>query len=172
MRTFPHPLSVLFLAVLLSALPGCEYPLYVPVSRGDLQRVRTLLDQGHRENIDPIFSGQVCEGHTEMAQLLLERGGANVNVANRDIKGFWGYSALQCAALKGNAEMVSLLLSHGDNPDYKGKPGMTARELAKKKGQAAIVRLLDDAQAATTATPPQPPAPAPSKAESPPPPIY
>jgi ankyrin repeat protein len=153
-------------------LPGCVYPLYDPVSRGDIQRTRALLEQGEREGIDPIFSGQVCEGHTEMAQLLLERGGANVNVVNRDMKGFWGYSPLQCAALQGHAPMVSLLLSYGANPDYKGKRGMTARELAMEKGYSAIVKLLDDAKAAPSTSLPKPLAPAPSATSPPPPPIY
>jgi ankyrin repeat protein len=173
MRTFPHPLSVVLLALLLGTLPGCATPLQGAAYRGDSQRVRALLDQGDREGIDLALFQAACYGRTEMAQLLLERG-ASVNSASPlgsalSVMDFRGYSALQCAALQGHDQMVSLLLSYGAKPDYKGEPGMTAQDLAKQKGYASIVKLLEDAQAARppTATPPSP-----SSAPPPPPPIY
>ena len=79
---------------------------------------------------------------------------------------FVSYSALQCAALLGSEKMVSLLLRYGADPEFKGKAGLTALQLAKQKGYASIVRMLESAQTRPSGTV------APAAASSPAPPIY
>jgi len=180
-RPFSNTLSFAPLLLLLSTLHGCvEYQLeidmaYPPalrdaVARGDTQAVRTFLDQYPQVPKTSALVDAAHTGHTEIVQLLLERG-AGVN----DIQTYsWGastWSALQLAADSGHAETVSVLLKAGANPDYKGTAGLTAMELARKKGYASIVKVLQEAQPVPVASPNAPAQP-PAKAESPPPPIY
>ena len=171
MCTFPRPLSVVLLALLVGTLPGCisYYGLEDAARRGDIERVRTLLDHGDRAGIEPALLYSACEGQTEVAQLLLEKGASLSHIPPG-----WKFNALQCAAYDGRPEMVSLLLCYGADREDKGDAGKTALELAKQKGQASAVKLLEDAQGAPTTTPPKPPAPAsaPARQAEPPPPIY
>lgn len=84
-------------------------------------------------------------------QQLLERG-ANVNYVNDRFVLTYNYSALQCAAMTGNAQMVSLLLRHGADREYKGQVGLTPLQLAKAKG--VRVRREDSGGRAGHATKP------------------
>ena len=170
MRTLPHPLSVVLLALLLGTLFGCISPLTSAARRGDTETVRTLLDQGATADMNHAFILAACSGHGEVVQLFLERG-AGVNEVDQSLV-TKGYSALHCAAANGHAPVVSLLLQHGADRENKGPYGKTALELAKEEGHASVVKILEDAPAVPAASPPQRSRPAPSAAESPPPPIY
>lgn len=162
MRSLPHQVSIVFLALVIGTLPGCIEiaPLADAASQGDSHRVRTLLDQGEREGMESAFFNAACEGNTEVAQLLLEKG---ARVDSIFVDG--GYNALHCAVYKDHPEKVSLLLKYGATPDKR------ALQIAYQEGNASIVQLLMEAQSSLTMRPPQRPAPHPPSA-SPPPLIY
>ena len=157
-----HTLFVSCLVLLLATAVGCTDPLYRAAKKGDSQRVRALLDQGERASLNRTLVVAACQGHTEIVQLLLQRG-ANVNRAvDEDL------TQLQCAAFHGRAEMVSLLLQAGAKRNTRNSAGKTARDLAGAQGYPGIVKLLDDAQAASTATRQPSAAPGASSVGSPP----
>lgn len=53
-----------------------------------------------------------------------------------------GYSPLMCAAIKGNAAMVELLLSNAADVNQVGHGGLTSVELAYKHGHTAVAEIL------------------------------
>jgi len=117
--------------------------------------VRTLLDQGEKKDFDVAFWTAACSGNSETTQLFLERG-ANVNYVYSS-----SYSPLQCAAYLGRPALVSLLLQHGADREYKGTLGMTALEIAKKHERGPVVKVLQEAPVTPSATPSKPSLPAP-----------
>jgi ankyrin repeat protein len=75
----------------------------------------------------------------ETAALLLEKG-ADVNAQSRKK----GITALMIAAVADNEELVRMLLDHGADADFKDIFGRTAKDLAGKKGNSAMVDILSD----------------------------
>ena len=75
----------------------------------------------------------------ETAALLLDKG-AEVNTQSKKR----GINALMLAAVAGNEELVRMLLDHGADADLKDIFGRTAKILAEKKGNSAVVDLLTD----------------------------
>jgi len=75
----------------------------------------------------------------ETAAFLLENG-AEVNVQSKKK----GITALMLAAVWDNVELVQLLLEHGADPNLRDSSGRTAKLLAQKKGNSAVVDLLPD----------------------------
>jgi hypothetical protein len=81
------------------------------------------------------------EGHTDIVQLLLERG-ADASVPSND-----GWTPLHCASSKGHIDIVKLLLGHpGINARETDALGRTALFLASRFGQDQVVQtfLLDN----------------------------
>lgn len=106
--------------------------LYEAISKGDLQRLRTLLDRGADLNVrytfqsglrkpgrrasrfgwneQPLLLYALSYNHVDMAKLLLERG-ANPNVTDT-----YGNTALWHAVPLGDASLVRLFLAKGADP--------------------------------------------------------
>lgn len=80
-----------------------------------------------------------CSGNGERAKILLD-GGAEVDaVTDR------GDTPLMCAARSGAfmlVEIVSLLVSHGADPNRRGEKGRTALHYAAEKGHSSRVKTL------------------------------
>jgi len=118
--------------------------LYGACERGDVKKVRQILESERRESIDlPEHLGwtplliAVAQQHADIAELLLQRG-SNPNVAN-----FHGRTPLCFAARYGNQNLVDLLLRFGANADYRDgfffEPPLEAAALA---GNIEIVNQL------------------------------
>ena len=75
----------------------------------------------------------------ETAALLLEKG-ADVNVQSKKKK----VTALMLAAVWDNTVLVRMLLDHGADPHLVDIFGRSAKVLAEKKGNSAVVELLTD----------------------------
>jgi ankyrin repeat protein len=53
-----------------------------------------------------------------------------------------GRTALIMAAIRGNREIVSMLLDHGASPSAKDNDGKTALDYAREEGYPGLVALL------------------------------
>ena len=84
---------------------------------GDLETVRTLLDEGTRvdtrdSNDRTILYHAASFGHADLAQFLLHRG-ADPNLAESN----YGDTPLHIASYEGHANVVRVLLDHGTDPN-------------------------------------------------------
>jgi hypothetical protein len=108
-------LSVSMLALLV-LLAGCGSPLYQAAGEGDINMVKTLLDQGSDVNetfdsLTPLMRAS-REGHIEVVKVLLDRG-ANINA-----KSNMGRTALSMAANEGHINIVNFLLDRGADLNF------------------------------------------------------
>jgi ankyrin repeat protein len=99
---------------------GVAYDLVIAAALGDFEHVRRLLDQ----DPDRIVAARPCGkralssavefGHSQIVQLLLERGAdPNWSEGSTAARGM----ALHAAARAGDREIVELLLAHGADPN-------------------------------------------------------
>lgn len=91
-----------------------DTPLHEASIKGDLKRVKWLIEQGHevnpRDNAGWIPLHESCNhGHTQIAEYLIQHG-ADVN--HRGLK---GVSPLHDAATNGHFDIMRILLSNGAN---------------------------------------------------------
>jgi tetratricopeptide (TPR) repeat protein len=91
-----------------------DTPLHEACIKGDLKRVKSLINQGHeinpRDNAGWIPLHEACNhGHYDVAQFLIEKG-ADVNC-----RGLRGMSPLHDAATNGHYEIMRLLIKNGAN---------------------------------------------------------
>ena len=95
------------------------------VKRGDIVRVRELLDSGEDPNTREHYTYRTAlmiaseYGHTEIIRLLLDRG-ADINSQNDS------YTALIKASMLGKGDMAEFLLVRGADPNIKNIKGDTA----------------------------------------------
>lgn len=119
-------------------------PLILAAYNGHTPVVEFLLSEGADVNATD-GSGQTALMHTckrsfnETAAVLLKNG-ADANIRTRKA----GTSALMIAAVLGNADLLRMLLDHGADADLTDYFGDTAKTLAEKKGNSAVVELLSD----------------------------
>ena len=139
------------LSFLISTLSGC---ISTQAEHGDAATARAQTDQ-EGSGIDYALYRASCEGHTDMAQLFLERGASANGERNPMVK--MAYSPLQCAAKEGHVSTVALLLQHGADRTRKDMSGKTALDLARKNGHTEVVKILEDGSATPAAAPQNPP---------------
>lgn len=119
-------------------------PLIFAATNGHTSIVEFLISRGAEINAKD-SGGQTAlmyaakRSFNETAALLLEKG-AEVNVQSKKK----GITALMLAAVWDNVELVQMLLKHGADAHLTDTFGRTARILAQKKGNTAVVDLLRD----------------------------
>lgn len=129
-------------AVALLGAARIDTPLADAAMRGDLARVRALLESRADVNA-PQGDGMTAlhwaaeKGNLAIAQALL-RAKADVGLTTR----LGGYTALHLASRQGNATLVKALLDAGANPNTPANSGATALHLAATAGDSASVSAL------------------------------
>ena len=115
-----------------SAFEGnCEIASVLMANKANVEQRREKT--GHTALILAVEQNQL-----EMVELLLEKGGANVNVTNDE-----GWSPLMISAFLGNCEIASVLMANKANVEQRiEKTGATALTLAVKQNQLKMVELL------------------------------
>jgi len=76
--------------------------------------------------------------HYECAQLLIEKGNANVNFQNRMMN-----TAAHVAAMNGHFEMTKLLVKSGSNVLLKNNEKFTCFDHAENAGQTEVLEFLE-----------------------------
>lgn len=145
-RKIKHILTAISLATCLS-IAGCASQLTLSAESGDINQVKTLLDQGADPNSSqdryypPLMAAIRPNPSPAIVKLLLDRG------ANPDKAGYGGYRALHWAAKFGETEIVKILLEHGATPEVTTTEGhrYTPIKLAIENGHTTITRMLTDA---------------------------
>lgn len=142
--------GLLVLSVALVA-SGCMSPLIDAANRGDVQTVRTLLEQGTQVDVEYVtydkegypISGSALHwaarnGHVQVMKLLLEHG-ADINFREK----VEGNTPLQLASENGQLEAVQFLLDRGANVNTKNDHwGLTPLHKAAWSGHLQIAKLL------------------------------
>ena len=119
-------------------------PLIMAAYNGHTPVVEFLLSEGADVNATD-SGGQTAlmyackRSFNETAAVLFENG-ADANVQT----GKAGTTALMIAAVLGNVDLVRMLLAHGADAGLTDYFGETAKTLAEKKGNSAVVELLSD----------------------------
>jgi hypothetical protein len=148
------PVTIALAAVLLTGVAGCASALENAAERGDVQGVRALLDQGASQaDIAEAFIHAAEVGNLEVLKLFLARG-VNIDVKAHCAVFFGtaaggettarvaGLSALNCAALHGQEQVVRFLLERGADIESQAEDRSTAVLAAASRGHTAIVGLL------------------------------
>jgi len=114
--------------------------IHTAAQRGNLNRVRALLNQGvnvnlrNNENMTPLMYA-ASGGHANVIRFLLSKG------ANAKARMNWNRNALIFAVEKGNANAVRALLIHS-NLSLQNGNGRSALTTAANLGRPEILRML------------------------------
>ena len=117
-------------------------PLHVAALSGHEVMVRLLLEHG--AEVDAQNDGwtplqhAAARGHEKVARLLLERG-AKVDPQDK----YDDWTPLHRASNAGHEKVARLLLEHGADRGVQSSKGETARDVAQRNDEAAVVTLLD-----------------------------
>ena len=119
-------------------------PLILAASSGHTPVVEFLFIKGAEINARD-SDGQTalmyaCKRSFNETAAFLLKNGAEVNVQSKKK----GITALMLPAVSGNVDLVRMLLEHGADANLTDIFGRTARVLAQKKGNTAVVDLLPD----------------------------
>jgi len=124
--------------------PKKRTPLILAASNGHNSVVEFLVSKGADVNASD-SGGQTAltyacrRSFNETAAFLLEHG-ADVNAQSKKK----GVTSLMLAAVSDNVDLVRLLLENEADPNLTDIFGRTAKLLAQKKGNTAVVELLPD----------------------------
>lgn len=134
---------------------GAPFSLPTAVSLGDLEAARSMLERDPRlvnergaHDFPVMWYVALGGGPLEMAELLLAHG---VPPDQESL----GNTALHWCVVRGELDLMRLLLEAGADPDAVGykwdRAGQTSWQLAKARGEHDAARLLADAGARTDA---------------------
>ena len=128
------------------------YPLFYAVEADNAEVVKLLLSAGADANyglvgdwdcdsadIEPLYKA-VENNNYEIAKLLLEAGACPDAYAGGG-KGEWSQSAVACAASKGNADILRLLLDFGAKADFADN----AEEMQESDVSPEVLKIIKDA---------------------------
>jgi serine/threonine-protein phosphatase 6 regulatory ankyrin repeat subunit B len=122
---------------------GGRTALYYASENGHEEMVGYLLSQGARADItDSVgrspFTWAAFMGHMGVAKMLVQHmEGQGLNETDKD-----GLTALHWAAIEGQEEMVSYLLSQGAQADITDQEGITPFMEAAWKGHVGVAKML------------------------------
>lgn len=114
--------------------------LYAAVSMGSIACAKRLLDEGAdsnsvtEEGMTP-FSIAWCQGHTSLAQMLVDVYNANPHHVDREES-----TAMHSSAARGTAEDIQMLLSWGVDACTKDKYGRTPLHYAVNRNKVDFVK--------------------------------
>ena len=121
-------MAVRVVAIMASSAIRQDDLLVQAASRGELEKVRAMLDHGAvvkgNNKLLTALHWAVTMGHRDVAELLIERG------ANVEAKAADGHTPLHMAAREGDAQMVQCLLEARANPNSTNNASQTAVDLA------------------------------------------
>jgi ankyrin repeat protein len=132
-----------------------ERRINLAAAKGDLVRVKDLLQRGTDPNASDTFDGFTAlisasfHGHLNVARCLIEAGAEkDIKVTNEYPVSHEGTTALMLACLNGHTPIVRLLVETGANINLNAVDGgSTAIGFAASAGHLAIVNFLLDAGA-------------------------
>ncbi len=118
--------------------------LHLAAHYGQIEAARRLLAAGanisahswNGQDSEPIHAAAARKGNTAMVALLLDAG-AQVNARQHA-----GFTPLHQAAQNGDAELVTLLLSHGARRSFVTDKELTAYDLAYEAGYPELAERL------------------------------
>lgn len=121
---------------------GDNFPLLLAVERGELTRIRKLVDFGADADIEgpdgnSLLAGSILKGKYEIAAELLEVR-ASVNPAESSL----GKTPLEAAIKSGELRMIELVLARGANPNLPESAGNSPLAYAIEKQKVGLAALL------------------------------
>jgi len=125
---------------------GLDLELHEAAVTGHLGRVKLLVEQDPSQAQSfspdgfPVIALAAFLGHLEVVEYLFSKG-ADVNASASNGS---GYNSMTASVANGHAKVVSWLLAHGANPNYRYGPGHTPLLEAAANGRLEIVKLLFD----------------------------
>ncbi len=126
-------------------------PLFQAVSRGQIDKVKSLIDQGYDVNSKGPYEKTALYdaalfGHLELAKLLISKG-ANVDLTDDRS----GVTPLHTATSEGHQKIAKVLIENKANIHAKTIDGHTPLYLAVQYGHTNIFKLLMEAGAGSKA---------------------
>jgi uncharacterized protein len=120
-----------------------EEAIHKAAYRGELQKVRDLLQEGANPDARDSFGGTALHAamfqkNMEVVKVLLDHG-CDINAQGTGN----GYTPLHDAVWSDNGEAVNLLLDRGARTNLKGKDGLTPYAKAQKEGKTKILRIFE-----------------------------
>ncbi len=134
--------TIMINLLIMKFLGGCGTPLVQAVRKNDVNKVKTLLQQGVDVNMQIESNGSTALyeasflGYKNSVEILLE------NNANPNIQNKLGFTPLYAAAQERHGDIVKLLLHYDADPNFKAQEDWTAIMIASAKGHPDIVRIL------------------------------
>lgn len=118
----------------------------------DAEILRLWIEKGGQVKGTRALSEASKEGKSEVVQVLICEGGADVNEIVDDslttsLQRQEGLgTALHAAARAGHVGVVRLLLAQGSDPEIRNSQGMTAYDLAKENNHQEVIALLSSVE--------------------------
>lgn len=134
--------TILFLSLLLSALPIFANELSSAIQDNDLKTVTRLLTKDKTLVNSPTDDGlpiflSIYSGNIDMLSACLNAG------ANIESREYWGNTPLMTASSNGQPDMVKLLLDKGANVNARNRDGETALKVSVHNDATITTMLLE-----------------------------
>jgi len=141
-----HPLNLLFHASRSGNIPQVHSLLSAETDKGSLSTLsdyinETVVDDDYEEDDEgwnTCLTEALAGGHLEVAGILIQKAGADVNQAS----GSDGITPLLMGSMNGHSEVVEFLLANGANVNQASNYGETPLFTSSCRGHQEVVKLL------------------------------